>query len=132
MSEKPLTQKMRAFVEAYDGSVENAAKKAGITYQYARKLSTKVNIIAAIRNKQSTQLMPLIATREERQQFWSETMKNPEIDMKDRLKASELLGKSNADFTEKILVGDLESELKGLPDEDMEKRIEHLRDEVMH
>jgi len=38
-------------------------------------------------------------TKEERQKFWSEVMENAPSD-KDRLRASELLGKSEGDFSE--------------------------------
>lgn len=41
---------------------------------------------------------PAIATREARQAWWSKVMDDPKGDMKDRLRASELLGKSQADF----------------------------------
>ena len=43
-----------------------------------------------------------IATRVQRQQFWTEVMKNPEASLADRLRASELLGKSEADFVAKV------------------------------
>jgi len=130
--ERPLTPKMLAFVEAYDGNVQGAAEKAGISYDYARRLFTKSHIVRAIKERDAEKIQPLIATREERQQFWSETMNNPKENMKNRLKASELLGKSNADFTDKILVGDLEQELKDIPDDDLDKRIEDMQGEVLH
>ena len=44
----------------------------------------------------------LIANRVQRQQFWTEVMKNPEASLADRLRASELLGKSEADFVAKV------------------------------
>jgi hypothetical protein len=40
-------------------------------------------------------------TREERLQFWSDMMDGAERES-DKLKASELLGKASADFTEKV------------------------------
>ena len=45
---------------------------------------------------------PAIATRTERQQFWTNVMQGTNgAEMKDRLKASELLGKSQADFIDR-------------------------------
>lgn len=54
--------------------------------------------------------------RDERKQFWSEMMDTADRSS-DRLKASELLGRSEADFTDKIGVGALDSdgELKEIP-----------------
>ncbi len=49
-----------------------------------------------------------VATRQKRQEFWTKTMKDDKSNMSDRLRASELLGKSEADFTENINTGDLE------------------------
>lgn len=44
---------------------------------------------------------PLVASGEQRQRFWSEVMWDAEAEMKDRLKASELLGRTQADFVER-------------------------------
>ncbi len=48
----------------------------------------------------------LIATREQRQEFWTAVMTDIEQDMRSRLRASELLAKSEGDFTEKVQVQD--------------------------
>lgn len=47
--------------------------------------------------------MPKIANRQQRQEFWSSVMNDAEVDLSVRLRASELLGKSEADFTEKVI-----------------------------
>jgi phage terminase small subunit len=39
-----------------------------------------------------------IAGRDERQAFWSEIMRDKNVSTRDRLRASELLGKSGGDF----------------------------------
>lgn len=39
-----------------------------------------------------------VKSREERQEFWTETMDDETVNRRDRLRASELLGKSEADF----------------------------------
>ena len=56
-------------------------------------------IAKAIKQRQDSD--PAIATREERQRFWTEVMNNPQADMKDRLRASEILGKASGDFVER-------------------------------
>ncbi|MBN2312356.1 MAG: hypothetical protein JXM79_00410 [Sedimentisphaerales bacterium] len=98
-----FTVKQQKLVDAYDGDIKKAAKEAGLSYDYARRLVTKSHILEAIKNRQETETRPkTIATRQQRQQFWTETMNNDDVEMRDRLKASELLGKSEADFTENI------------------------------
>ena len=37
-----------------------------------------------------------------RQEFWTKVMNDPDEDMKNRLRAAELLGKSEADFLDRI------------------------------
>lgn len=103
---RKLTRKWELFVAAYDGDIGKAADSAGLNRSYARRLMvTNPNIMAHIRARQDEENAPLIATRQDRQRFWTETMKSDEESMRDRLKASELLGKSEADFTEKVDLG---------------------------
>jgi phage terminase small subunit len=123
-----LTPKQRMFVEAYDGDPIYAARIAGYTgaKEYLTKttntLLEKPIIIEAIkeRTKYMTDLKKTIATREERQQLWSDVMRNEDphrieeldsngvplpianIPLLTRMKASELLGKSEADFIDKV------------------------------
>lgn len=47
-------------------------------------------------------MAPTIATRLERQEFWTSVLRSEDESMKDRLKAAELLGKSEGDFLERI------------------------------
>lgn len=100
---RPFTLKQQCFIDCYAGDIKEAAKKAKISYGYARQLLTKSNILAAVRNRQDTEIRPkTIADRQERQAFWTKTMRDRKEETKDRLKASELLGKSEADFTENL------------------------------
>jgi len=99
---RKLTDKQQKFIDCYDGDTKKAATKAKISYQYARRLATRSNILKAIRNRIDTEIRPsMIATRLERQKFWSDVMKDDQNSMKDRLKASELMGKSEMDFPNK-------------------------------
>jgi hypothetical protein len=102
-----MTDKQQKFIDCYCGDIKDAAEKAGLSYQYCRRLATKSNIIEAIRDRQDTEIRPIdIADRQERQKFWSMMMRDTSEDAKDRLKASDLLGKSEADFTDNLHVKD--------------------------
>jgi len=101
---KKLTIKQQRFVEAYSGDIRKAAKLSGISYPYARQLMVLAkhrHIVDAIRKRERTLASKNIATRTQRQIFWTETMRDEETNIRDRLKASELLGKSEADFVER-------------------------------
>ena len=100
---RKLTPKQQKFVDAYAGSVKDAAAIAGYTYQAARQLVTKSHVKQALCDRQETERKPTIASRQDRQQFWSDVMDDSDESMQHRLKAAELLGKSEADFTDKIL-----------------------------
>ena len=105
-----LTIKQKKFKEVYSGNATKAAIKAGYSKKTARsqgqRLLTNVDILKAIQTRETKEINTLIADRQERQQFWTEvirkTMKRAGIKMDHRLKASELLGKSEADFTENV------------------------------
>jgi len=97
-----LTDQQLRFVEAYEGNIQSAAQAAGLSYDYARRLITKGHIARAIKERQAERIRPNILTREQRQEWWSKVVQDQAEDMKNRLKASELLGKSEADFTDKI------------------------------
>ena len=99
---KKPTEKQLRFVNAYDGSVKEAAKICGLSYEYCRQIVTKPHIVLLLRNRSDTTNNKLIATRQQRQEFWSVVMKNKKEGMKDRLRASELLGKSEADFVDRV------------------------------
>lgn len=107
---KSLSERERCFVEAYMGQAAGNATKAAIAAGYSQKtaasiasrLLRKVKIKKAIKTRVKAD--PKAATREDRQRFWTNVMdgtgKFAKVGMKDRLKASELLGKSQGDFVE--------------------------------
>ncbi len=103
-----LSQRQQSFVNSYNGNGVEAAKLAGYKGSYsalgvtAFKLLKIPKIVKAIENRQLKPITRHIATREERQAFWTEVMLDKEQRMNDRLKAAELLGRSNADFIERI------------------------------
>ena len=101
-----LNAKRQAFVEAYAGNATAAALAAGYSERSARsqgqRLLTNDDIQDAIKARETQRLAPTIATRQERQEFWTSVLRNENEAMKDRLKAAELLGKSEGDFLERV------------------------------
>lgn len=99
---------MKKFVELYDGNATQTAIKAGYKAKNAKVVGcqnlTKLNHL--IQKRQGSPIdrasKLYILSREERQSFWAEVMLSDKIAMADRLRASELLGKSEADFTDKL------------------------------
>jgi phage terminase small subunit len=106
-----LMERERRFVEFFMGEAAGNATKAARLAGYAKntaehqaaRLLRKVGIRAAIEARASND--PAVATREERQRFWTAVLRGTgafaRTTMKDRLRASELLGRSQADFVER-------------------------------
>ena len=120
-----LTPKQRRFCEAYasnGGNAYRAAEEAGYKQPHPSGALAIQNatVLAALEKLRSTETKRYIATREERQEFWTRVMMGLEQDadgspvkMRDRLKAAELLGRSGADFLERIQhSGDSDNPLK--------------------
>ncbi len=105
---KALTAKQQRFVDAYAGNATEAARLAGYTGSDAvlavtgHDLLRNPKIAPLIAARESRLLKKLIASRERRQEFWTEVLQDRGEEMGARLKASELLGRSEADFTEKV------------------------------
>lgn len=103
-----LTAKQQKFVDVYAGNATEAARKAGydgneVTLgQVGAENLKKPQIVKAIRDRRDTELAPFIASRIERQAFWTAAMNDDKLKMENRLKASELLGKSEGDFIERV------------------------------
>lgn len=107
-----LNPKHQAFADAYDGDGVDAARKAGyagspaVLAVAASRLLRNAKIQDAIAKRRQAKTKRLIASREERQEFWTLVMQNAGEEMRERLKASELLGRSEADFIERIAGAD--------------------------
>lgn len=125
---KKLTTRQRKFVEIYSGNGVQAARDAGYQgsdatlAQTAYELLRNPDIKSSIENRTKRELAPKIADREARQSFWTKIMESDDEDMKDRLKASELLGRSQADFTDK-------AEITGKDGEPIEVRVSKMSPE---
>lgn len=101
-----LSVKQRRFIQAYDGNATAAAIAAGYSPKTARlqghKNITKDNILEAIQSRENKRMKSTILTREERQAFWSDIIRNEdEKNIMAKLKASELLAKSEGDFLDR-------------------------------
>lgn len=103
---KELNERERRFCEAYSGNGGNG-KAAALDAGYknpkvqAVRLLKKDRIVIALEQIRTSTTKKAILTREQRQEFWSDVMRDEEADITARLRASELLGKSQADFTER-------------------------------
>lgn len=135
MSKEKLSNGEKRIINAWNGNIKETAVKCKLAYGTVRNAVTKDYILEAIQNREekenSSGKNELIADRQERQAFWSSVMRgdkqvvgiltesDKEVEikdipaLKDRLKAAELLGKSNADFVEKrILATDPDNPLE--------------------
>lgn len=102
------------FIEAYTGNAAETAEfmtaqGISITAGTCSKMSNRPHVIEEIRRREEEGKFPgperkeLIANRQERQIFWTQIMMDSEAQLKDRLKASELLGRSACDFSDKLV-----------------------------
>lgn len=114
-----LTDKQALFVEYYKGNASEAARLAGYgngsgnelsIRQMASKLMKENKILNAIKARHSKEVDDRIADRKERQAFWTATMRDTKKKIQDRLRASELLGRSQADFTDKVVTAEVSLE----------------------
>lgn len=107
MDRAAVNERQRKFVERFmaTGNATKSAIAAGYSEKTARVQGSQLLTNPAIQQaiKKRTEQDPRIATREDRQRFWSEVMlgtgADGKVEMNNRLKASELLAKSQADFT---------------------------------
>ena len=108
-----LTHKQQLFVDYYEGNATEAAIKAGYSKKSAPIIGhenlRKPNIIEALKAREHNSAVYTghIQSRQERQLFWSDTIIDKNIDISARLKASELLGRSEADFIDTTRLDDV-------------------------
>jgi phage terminase small subunit len=107
-----LTPKQQAFVDYYisnGGNGGDAYKKAYSSCKKddtarvnASRLLTNANVKEYIAEKNNQISNNRIADMKEVKEFWSNVLRGEESDMKDRLKASEFIAKTNGAFLDKI------------------------------
>ena len=100
-----LTVKQKRFVELYDGNATEAAVKAGYSQKYANRIAAQLmdneKIVERIRARESERDAAEIMTREQRKIFWTAIARDSSQSIRDRLRASELLAKSEGDFIDR-------------------------------
>ena len=113
IEDRPLSIMEQMFVAAYDGNATNAAIAAGYSAKTADvqgvRLLARVRVQEAIarRGVLEARTNALIMSRQQRQELWSRIANGeaepgqPPPSMDNRLRASELLGKSEGDFIER-------------------------------
>ena len=107
----PLTIPQEQFCVEYSKTGEGAdsykkaypnCKKTTTAAAGASRLLTYVNIQNRLEELRKETNINSIATISEIKEFWTNTLRNTEEKTKERIKASELLGKSYAMFVDKI------------------------------
>lgn len=98
-----LTPRQKRFVELFDGNATEAARAAGFKNPnvYSNDLMKKPEIVAAIQAREKERNADGIMTREQRQIFWTMIARDTSQRIGDRLRASELLARSEGDFLER-------------------------------
>lgn len=130
--EQNLTPKQRLFCEFYVGcgNASESARLAGYSEKTARVVGgenlSKPAIKKYIESLTQAGSNARIATAIERQEFWTSIMRGQLIEVDDRqIKASEILGKAQGDFINKVeMSGDLKTDT--LTDEELDAKINEL------
>jgi phage terminase small subunit len=114
--------------KANGGNMKKAMLDAGYSETYADRNSKYLMGIIGddIKQKQDVIRNEKIKSVTQIQEFWSEVMDDADcVEMKDRLKASEMLAKSQGGFIEKIdMNAKVENPLSGLSTDDLKKLID--------
>ena len=120
-----MTHKQSIFIAEYlkDMNATQAAIRAGYSpktaYSIGQRLLKNVEVSQAINSAMKERKSALIAKRQERQEFWTLVMRDNDTDMKQRLKASELLAKSECDFIERHEITTSDYDLSKLSEEEL-------------
>jgi hypothetical protein len=95
----------KAVLELYDGNAAKVARILGVSVTVVHKhIQHPVVRYMLGERKPLMSVEGAIADREERAETLTLVMRSPSIDVKDRLKALELLGKMHADYTDRLEV----------------------------
>lgn len=103
-----LTSRQAAFCRQYVKGISatEAARRAGYSESYANreagKLVDKPQVIAEIERLTAEIASPDIADAKERHTFWTTVLRDSGQEMAHRIKCSELLGKAQGDFVERV------------------------------
>lgn len=101
-----LTPRQALFVEAYAGNATEAAKKAGYAHPQVMgcQLLSNPKVSQYIKQRSTIRKGQAIADRSERQRILTEILRNEDETPANRMKAIELLGRSEGDYIEHKIV----------------------------
>lgn len=102
-----LTSKQKIFVQVFDGNGTKACRDAGYKEHEVESFrllrNPKIKRALALKvTKRDKKVAKKILDKDERQQFWTKIIQDESQEIKARLRASELLGKSFGDFLDKV------------------------------
>ncbi len=101
-----LTDKQKKFCDNYikTGNAGESARRAGYKKPYVQGSQnlTKVNIKEYIKKRSKDVTSERTADMIEVNEFWANVLRDGENDLKDRIKVSELIGKSKGAFLDKV------------------------------
>lgn len=105
-----LTERQKRFADEYlkIGNASEASKRAGYSRKYAGtnadKLLKNTNVAEYIESRNRELNRNNIAEMQEVKEFWTDTMRNGQLEMRDRLKASESLARTEGAFIERNIL----------------------------
>lgn len=101
-----MNAKQKLFADYYiqTGNAVESAIKAGYSVNYANAQSYRLLDIVGdyIKEKNKALESHTIADMQEVKEFWTNALRDDEIEFKDRLKASEFIAKTNGAFIDKL------------------------------
>lgn len=101
-----INAKQKLFADYYiqTGNAVESAIKAGYSVNYANAQSYRLLDIVGdyIKEKNKALESHTIADMQEVKEFWTNALRDDEIEFKDRLKASEFIAKTNGAFIDKL------------------------------
>ncbi|WP_129600451.1 terminase small subunit [Anaerophilus nitritogenes] len=127
-----LTEKQKRFCDYYieTGNATEAAIRAGYSKSTAKVIGsenlTKPYLKEYIDERNKLLESDRIADMKEVKEFWTNTMRNVNEETRERLKASELIAKTNGAFLEKVEHSgniNVNNPLEGLTTEELKKLI---------
>jgi len=115
MMNMALTEKQKRFIDFYveTGNQTEAARLAGYKQPHVQGAQNYEKLRVHIEERNSVLESQRIASMTEVKKFWSAVLRDEDENVRDRLKASEYIAKTNAAFTDKVEhSGDLEFNIK--------------------
>ncbi len=127
-----LTERQRRFVETYaaTGNASESARIAGYRGAANRigpRLLANVGMQSALCQLSEQMTTMALSTARERQEWWTAIMRDPTIRTRDRLRASEILGKAQGDFIQRHTITGPTALSKPEVHVALEERLETLR-----